>query len=124
MNKAVSVRTNRVIAALISAGLLAGISVNSAVAAPKNLARSVVQADWLEKNLKKPILASSECIRIKDEDWNNRNVLSNYPHIHPFIKDKEACNVGTLAGKGDEFKHFCLHLYHFIITKAYVSLLI
>jgi hypothetical protein len=76
-------------------------------------------SDWLEKNLKKPILASSECIKIKDEDWNNRNVLSNYPHIHPFIKDKEACNVGTLAGKGDEFKHFCLHLYHFIITKAH-----
>ena len=54
MNKAVSVRTKRVIAALLSAGLLAGISVNTAVAAPKNLARSVVQADWLEKNLDNP----------------------------------------------------------------------
>jgi len=54
MNKAVSVRTKRVIAALVSVGLLAGISVNTAVAAPKNLARSVVQADWLEKNLDNP----------------------------------------------------------------------
>jgi len=54
MNKAVSVRTKRVIAALLSAGLLVGISVNTAVAAPKNLARSVVQADWLEKNLDNP----------------------------------------------------------------------
>lgn len=54
MNKAFSVRTKRVFAALISVGLLAGISVNTAVAAPKNLARSVVQADWLEKNLDNP----------------------------------------------------------------------
>jgi thiosulfate/3-mercaptopyruvate sulfurtransferase len=54
MNKAISIRTKRVIAALLSAGLLAGISVNTAVAAPKNLARSVVQADWLEKNLDNP----------------------------------------------------------------------
>jgi thiosulfate/3-mercaptopyruvate sulfurtransferase len=54
MNKAVSVRTKRAIAALLSVGLLAGISVNTAVAAPKNLARSVVQADWLEKNLDNP----------------------------------------------------------------------
>lgn len=54
MNKAISVRTKRVFAALLSAGLLAGISVDTAVAAPKNLARSVVQADWLEKNLDNP----------------------------------------------------------------------
>ncbi len=54
MNKAIPVRTKRVIAALLSAGLLVGISVNTAVAAPKNLARSVVQADWLEKNLDNP----------------------------------------------------------------------
>lgn len=54
MNKAFSVRTKRVFAALISVGLLAGLSVNTAVAAPKNLARSVVQADWLEKNSDNP----------------------------------------------------------------------
>ncbi len=54
MNKAVSVRTKRAIAALLSVGLLAGMSVNTAIAAPKNLARSVVQADWLEKNLDNP----------------------------------------------------------------------
>jgi thiosulfate/3-mercaptopyruvate sulfurtransferase len=54
MNKAVSVRTKRAIAALISVGLLAGISVAPSSAAPKNLARAVVQADWLEKNLDNP----------------------------------------------------------------------
>jgi hypothetical protein len=73
---------------------------------------------WLKNNLKKSILASSESIKIKDEEWNNRNVFSNYPHIHPYVNEGAACNVGTLAGTGDEFKHFCLQLYHFIITKS------
>ena len=72
---------------------------------------------WLEEYLEKPILASSEWLKVKDEEWNSRNILTNYPHIHSIIEDKEACNVGVLAGTGNEFKHFCLQLYSFIITK-------
>lgn len=47
-------RTNVFITALISLVLVAGLSVAPASAAPKNLARAVVQADWLEKNLDNP----------------------------------------------------------------------
>jgi thiosulfate/3-mercaptopyruvate sulfurtransferase len=47
-------RTNVFITALISLALVAGLSVAPASAAPKNLARAVVQADWLEKNLDNP----------------------------------------------------------------------
>ena len=47
-------RTNVFITALISLALVTGISVAPAIAAPKNLARAVVQADWLEKNLDNP----------------------------------------------------------------------
>lgn len=47
-------RTNVFITALISLALVAGLSVAPAIAAPKNLARAVVQADWLEKNLDNP----------------------------------------------------------------------
>lgn len=75
-------------------------------------------SEWLEKNLTKSILASSEYLKIQDEEWNSKNILLNYPHIHEIIKDKEAYNVGVLAGKADEFKHFCLQLYHFILTKG------
>ena len=73
--------------------------------------------EWLEKYLTKPVLASSEWLKVRDEEWNSKNILLNYPHIHPMLQDKEAFNVGVLAGKGSEFKHFCLQLYHFIITK-------
>lgn len=53
LRKAV-IRTNVFIAALISLALVAGLSIAPANAAPKNLARAVVQADWLEKNLNNP----------------------------------------------------------------------
>jgi thiosulfate/3-mercaptopyruvate sulfurtransferase len=47
-------RPNALIVAIISLGLVAGISVAPSSAAPKNLARSFVQTDWLEKNLDNP----------------------------------------------------------------------
>ena len=47
-------RKNALIVAAVSVGLVAGISVAPSTAAPKNLARAVVQADWLEKNIDNP----------------------------------------------------------------------
>jgi thiosulfate/3-mercaptopyruvate sulfurtransferase len=54
MSRNIVLRTNVFITALISLALVAGLSVAPASAAPKNLARAVVQADWLEKNLNNP----------------------------------------------------------------------
>ena len=54
MLKTVLIRSKKTVVGLISLALLAGISVSPANAAPKNLARSVVQTDWLEKNLDNP----------------------------------------------------------------------
>jgi thiosulfate/3-mercaptopyruvate sulfurtransferase len=48
------VRPKALVIAIVSLGLVAGISVAPSTAAPKNLARSVVQTDWLEKNLDNP----------------------------------------------------------------------
>ena len=47
-------RKDALVVAAISVGLVAGISVAPSTAAPKNLARAVVQTDWLEKNLDNP----------------------------------------------------------------------
>ena len=54
MSRKIALRPNALIVAIISLGLVAGISVAPSSAAPKNLARSVVQTDWLEKNLDNP----------------------------------------------------------------------
>ena len=44
-------KAKKVSAALIAAVVLGSLISPSATAAPKNQARAVVQADWLEKNL-------------------------------------------------------------------------
>ena len=54
MSRKIALRPNALIVAIISLGLVAGISAAPSSAAPKNLARSVVQTDWLEKNLDNP----------------------------------------------------------------------
>jgi thiosulfate/3-mercaptopyruvate sulfurtransferase len=54
MFKNVVARSKNIVIALLSLGLIAGVTSTPANAAPKNLARSVVQADWLEKNLDNP----------------------------------------------------------------------
>ena len=54
MFKNVVARSKNFVIALLSLGLIAGVTSTPANAAPKNLARSVVQADWLEKNLDNP----------------------------------------------------------------------
>ena len=54
MSRKIALRPNALIVAIISLGLVAGISAAPSSAAPKNLSRSVVQTDWLEKNLDNP----------------------------------------------------------------------
>ena len=54
MFKNLVVRPKNVVVALLSLGLIAGVTATPSNAAPKNLARAVVQADWLEKNLDNP----------------------------------------------------------------------
>ena len=54
MIKNVIIRSKKTVIGLISLTLLAGVSVAPSSAAPKNLARAVVQTDWLEKNLDNP----------------------------------------------------------------------
>lgn len=75
---------------------------------------------WLMDNIYHSgykIIAPSENINIENEEWNNKNVYLNYPHIHPETKYCDAYNVGTIAGEFREFRDFCLLLYHFITTK-------
>jgi thiosulfate/3-mercaptopyruvate sulfurtransferase len=54
MFKNVLNRSRSIVIAAVSLALVAGVSAVPSSAAPKNLARSVVQADWLEKNLDNP----------------------------------------------------------------------
>ena len=55
--------------------------------------------EYLEKNLTKDILVSTENVLYKDEPWGVKNILEGYNELLlDRYKDDVSCNVGVLAG--------------------------
>jgi hypothetical protein len=60
-------------------------------------------SDYLEKNLKKRILASTENVYYRDEPWGQKNILEGYNELMwESYKHKLICNVGVIAGYYDD----------------------
>jgi len=56
-------------------------------------------SEYLEKNLKKRILVSSENVLYKDEAWGVKNILEGYNELLlERFENNLTCNVGVLAG--------------------------
>lgn len=56
-------------------------------------------SDYLEKNLNKRILVSSENVLYKNEAWGRKNILEGYNELLWDRHENEvSCNVGVLAG--------------------------
>lgn len=60
------------------------------------------------------LIASSEAIIIKDEEWNRENIRKNFgDYFYKEVQENEVCNVGILAGRSAMVKELCLYLYQF-----------
>jgi len=69
-------------------------------------------SEYLEKNLKKNILVSTENVLYKDESWGTKNILEGYGNFYlDIFKDKLSCNVGVLAGRYENMKDLLLLNY-------------
>jgi hypothetical protein len=67
---------------------------------------------YLEENLKKEILVSSENVLYKDESWGTKNILEGYGTLLlDRYKEEISCNVGVLAGKYESMKDLLLLNY-------------
>lgn len=67
---------------------------------------------YLEENLNKKIIASSENVLYKDEPWGTKNILEGYgPAFFEIYKDTKICNVGVLAGEYKELMNMLLLNY-------------
>jgi hypothetical protein len=56
-------------------------------------------SEYLERNLKKNILVSTENVKYKDEPWGIKNILEGYNQLLlDRYSDELSCNVGVLAG--------------------------
>lgn len=64
------------------------------------------------------LLASSEAIKIKDEEWNRENIKKNFgEYFYNEVEENEVCNVGVLAGRAEIIKELCFFLYQFSINR-------
>lgn len=69
-------------------------------------------SEYLESNLKRDILVSSENVLYKDEPWGTKNIKEGYNEIlFERYKNELTCNVGVLAGKGESIKDLLLLNY-------------
>ena len=69
-------------------------------------------SDWLQKNLKKDILVSTENVLYKHEAWGEKNIKEGYNELlWDRYKDNHSCNVGVLAGKYDSMMDLLLLNY-------------
>lgn len=66
----------------------------------------------------KKIIAPSEAIQIKNEEWNRQNIEKNFgPYFYNELKDNTVYNVGTFAGDAEYIKDLCLFLYQLSINR-------
>ena len=64
------------------------------------------------------LVASSESIKIKDEEWNRENIRKNFgDYFYNEVKNNEVCNVGILAGRSEYIRELCFYLYQFSLNR-------
>jgi len=64
------------------------------------------------------LVASSEAIKVKDEEWNRDNIKKNFgEYFYNEVKDNEIYNVGVLAGRSELIKELCFYLYQFSLNR-------
>lgn len=77
-------------------------------------------SEWLQENLITNFLvASSECMRFRNEPWNNQNLLDTFgPYFHNKLKDNFIYNVGTIAGDFISVKGLLSFIFHLSINRS------
>lgn len=74
----------------------------------------------LEKLLQngKKLIAPSEAIQIKNEEWNKKNIETNFgAFVYNEIKDNSVYNVGTFAGESEYIKDLCMFLFQLSLNR-------
>ena len=74
--------------------------------------------DWLEINMKREILAFSESITFKDDDWAVVNAGTSFPIEWQWLQHLPSYCAGTIVGKGYALKDLFLEIYHWSKTTA------
>lgn len=74
--------------------------------------------DWIVKNMKKPILAFSECIKLKDDEWAVVNSGTSFPMEWEWMKNNTSYCAGTIAGQSSYIADLFIHIYRWSKTTS------
>ena len=74
--------------------------------------------EWLEQNMKKEILAFSECVTFKDDDWAVVNAGTSFPMEWEWLQNKTSYCAGTIVGKGYALKDLFIEIYRWSLTTS------
>lgn len=75
--------------------------------------------EWLNKWMRRDILAFSECIRLKDDPWAIVNSGTTFPMEWEFgMKDQISYCAGTIVGKKEAIRDLFIDIYRWSKTTA------
>jgi hypothetical protein len=74
--------------------------------------------EWIEKNMKREILAFSECVKFKDDSWAVVNAGTSFPMEWEWLQNKTSYCAGTIVGKGYALKDLFIEIYRWSLTTA------
>ena len=67
--------------------------------------------DWIEQNKTKPILAFSECITFKHDEWAVTNAGTSFPMEWEWLQDKTSYCAGTIVGDSEYLRDLFIDIY-------------
>lgn len=77
---------------------------------------------WLNANMRRDILAFSECVKLKDDPWACINSGTSFPMEWEFgVKDQISYCAGTIVGKKKAIKDLFIDIYRWSKTTANIE---
>ncbi|MDA7794004.1 glycosyltransferase family 29 protein, partial [Glaciecola sp.] len=73
---------------------------------------------WLNKNKNKPIIACSECITFKDDEWAVTNAGTSFPMEWEWLQNKTSHCAGTIAGDKEYIRDLFINIYRWSLTSS------
>ena len=74
--------------------------------------------NWLNKNMNSEIMAFSECITLKDDEWACVNSGTSFPMEWEWLKEKTSYCAGTIVGKGYALRDLFIEIYRWSMTSS------
>ncbi len=74
--------------------------------------------EWLNKWMRRDILAFSESLKFRDEAWARLNAGTSFPMEWEWLQNEEIYCAGTIVGKREAIRDLFIDIYRWSLTTA------